>query len=95
MAQSTRVGTGQITVTSNATQILPANQDRLDLTLTKLGAENVFLGCNSSVTTSSGFLFAGTCGSRISIGTAVGASGALFGITVGASVVVSYLELTQ
>lgn len=95
MAQSTVVGTGQITVTSSATQIVPANQNRLDLHITKLGAENVFLGCNSGTTTSSGFLFAGTCGARMPLGSSLGTTGALFGVTVGASVVISYLEITQ
>jgi len=91
MGQSTRIGTGQITVTSNATSIVPANQDRVDLRLIKLGAENVFLGCNNATTTSSGGLFAGTCGTIMRLST----TGAVFGITVGASVVVSYIEITQ
>jgi hypothetical protein len=91
MGQSTRFGAGQITVTSSATQIAAANQDRLTITLTKLNAENVFLGCNNALTTTGGLLFAGTCGATITLAT----TSPIFGITVGASVTVTYGEITQ
>ena len=92
MGQSTRIGTGQKTVTSSATQIVPANENRISLTLTKLDAPNVFFGCNNAVTTSSGALWGGLCGTSVLY---LETTGAIFGITVGASAVVTFCEITQ
>ena len=93
MGQSTRIGTGQITITGSATQVVPANQDRLEVRITKVGvaANDIYLGCNSSVTTSSGHVLPGACGQTLTLTT----TGAVFGITVGGSQVVSFLEITQ
>lgn len=91
MAQSTRIGTGQVTVTSSATQIVPTNENRLDLRITKLEAPNVYLGCDSTTSITSGSVLGGTCGTTIQIQT----TGAVWGVTTGASSAVTYLEITQ
>ena len=91
MAESTRLGTGQVTVTSTATQIVPANQNRQDLRLFKIDVPNVYLGCDNTTSITSGSVFGGTCGATIQLQT----TGAVWGVTTGASSVVSYLEITQ
>ena len=91
MAQSSRLGTGQVSVASTATLIVPANENRLDLRLTKLSVPNVYLGCDASVTITSGAVFAGTCGTTIQLTT----TGAGWGITTGAASSVTFLEITQ
>lgn len=91
MAQSTRLGTGQVTVASTATLIVPANENRIDLRLTKLGVPNVYLGCDNSVTITSGHVFAGTCGTSLQFAT----TGAVYGITTGATSALTFLEITQ
>ena len=87
---STRIGTGQVAVASSATLIAPANENRIELRLYKIDVPNVYLGCNSTVTTT-GSVFAGTCGATITLPT----TGAVWGITTGASVTISFLEITQ
>ena len=91
MAQSSRIGTGQKSVTSSATLIVPANENRLDLRLTKVDAPNVYLGCDSTVTITSGSVFGGACGTTITLAT----TGAVWGVTTGAASVVTFLEVTQ
>lgn len=94
------VNYGSVTLTQNqATQILPANANRVKLYLqVGGGGTTVHLGTDSSVTTSNGFLAAGA-------GYAVDGSGkpvltesgldwqtAVYGYTTLSGVTVSYLE---
>ena len=89
----TRIGTGQITITSAGVQIAPANENRIELRITKVGAgaNDVYLGCNSTISLTSGHVLAGTCGQSITLAT----TGAVWGITPGGNQTVSYLEVTQ
>lgn len=83
-----RIGTWQVTLTSAATQLAPKNQNRISLTLTKHGNQDFFYGCDATVTTSSGAILSGACGSYISIPT----TDSVFGILSGGSLVVSVTE---
>src|SRR5215831_15030513 len=86
--------TGQVTVTGSATQIVPArpgnlNQGRVGIIITNTGATDVYLGADSTVTTSTGDLLMGAKGSYVSIPSLQ----AVWAITGGASQVVTYMEV--
>lgn len=90
---STRIGTGQVTVTAAGVQVVPANENRLEVRITKVGAgaNDVYLGCNSGTTITSGHVLAGTCGQTITLPT----TGAVWAITTAGSQTVSFLEINQ
>jgi hypothetical protein len=80
--------TGQVAVTGTATKIVAANAARSGLIITNLGTTDVWLIENSSGTTSTGDLLVGTKGATKAFTT----TGAVYGITSGASQTVSFLE---
>jgi hypothetical protein len=80
--------TSQVAVTGTATQIVAANAARSGISIENLGTTDVWLGENSAVTTSTGHLLLGTKGASVSFST----TGAVWGITSGASQSVSVLE---
>ena len=89
---SNRVGSGQVSITTVAKQIVPANGARSQLTVTKVGSQDLFLGCDLSTSATSGHQFAGACGTSITL---EGFRGALWGITGAGSTTVTFLEVTQ
>jgi hypothetical protein len=80
--------TGQVAVTGTATLIVAANASRSGIQIENLGTTDVWIGENSSVTTSTGHLLVGTKGASVSFST----TGAIYGITSGASQSVSWLQ---
>jgi hypothetical protein len=80
--------TSQVAVTGTATQIVAANAARSGISIENLGTTDVWLGENNTVTTSTGHLLLGTKGASVSFST----TGAVWGITGGASQSVSVLE---
>ena len=88
MAALDKIATGQVTITTAATQIVAARKERDGVELSKLGSQNLFLGC-STVTAATGHLFAGTCGTTKIYPT----SDAIYGITASGEEVVSFLEI--
>lgn len=89
---SNRFGSGQVSVGATATRIVPANNNREALTLTKIGSQDLYLGCDASVSATSGHQFAGGCGTAITFDNA---RGALWGITGAGSTTVTFLEVTE
>lgn len=87
MFQNYPFTTGQVSVTSAATQIVAKDAARSGITITNLGTTDCYLGENSTVTTGIGHLLPGTKGASVSFST----TGAIYGITGGASQTVSYL----
>lgn len=79
--------TGQVSVLGAATLIVTANASNSGIQITNLGTTDVWLGENSSITTSTGHLLAGSKGSSVSFST----TGNIYGITSGASQSVSFL----
>lgn len=73
---SASFATGQVAVTTSATQIVPARSGRLAVTIILNGAADVFLGV-AGVTTATGVLLLGVKGSSITIPT----QAAVFGIS--------------
>lgn len=69
------LATNQVTVGTSATQIVAARSGRMAVTITMVGAGDVFVGV-SGVTTATGALLLGTKGSSITIPT----QAAVFGI---------------
>lgn len=88
MFQSYPFTTKQVTVTSAATLISVANPSRSGIQIVNLGSNDVFIIENTSGTTSTGHLLPGTKGASISFST----TGAVYGITGGASQNISVLE---
>lgn len=72
---SAAIATSQVTVGTTATQIVPARSGRMAVTITMVGAGDVFVG-PTGVTVANGALLLGTKGSSITIHT----QGAVFGI---------------
>ena len=72
---SASIATSQVSVGTSATQIVPARSGRLAVTITMVGAGDVFLGA-TGVTVANGSLLLGTKGSSVTIPT----QGAVFGI---------------
>ena len=83
-----RIGTYQLTVTTTATRLAPSRRERITLTVVKHGTADLFYGCDTTTTTTSGALLAGTCGSYISLPT----TDALYGIVAAGSLTVSVTE---
>lgn len=69
------LATSQVTVGTSATQIVAARSGRMAVTITMVGAGDVFVGA-AGVTVANGALLLGTKGSSITIPT----QGAVFGI---------------
>ena len=88
MFQNYPFNTNQVSVTNAATLIVAANSSRSGITLTNTGTTDCYIGENANVTTSTGHLLPGTKGASVSFA----ATGAIYGITGGASVTVSYLQ---
>ena len=80
--------TGQVSVTSAATQIVAANSSRSGISIVNLGTTDVYIGENANVTTSTGHLLTGTKGASVNFA----CTGAIYGITGGSSQSVSYLQ---
>jgi hypothetical protein len=80
--------TGQTTVTSAATQIVPTNAARSGIQITNLGTTDVYLIENTSGTTATGHLLLGVKGASVSFST----TSAVYGITGGASQTVTWLQ---
>ncbi len=80
------IATSQVSVDASATQIVPARSGRVAVTITMVGAADVWVGA-SGVTVSTGALLLGTKGSSITIPT----QSAVFGIA-GTAQTVSVLE---
>lgn len=72
---SAAIATSQVTVGTSSTQIVPARSGRMAVTITMVGAGDVFVGV-TGVTVANGALLLGTKGSSITIPT----QGAVFGI---------------
>lgn len=72
---SASIATSQVAVGTTATQIVAARAGRLAVTVTMLGAGDLFLG-TASVTTANGTLLLGTKGSSVTLPT----QAAVFGI---------------
>lgn len=83
---SASIATSQVSVGTSSTQIVAARSGRLAVTITMLGAADVFVGV-TGVTASNGALLLGTKGSSITIPT----QAAVFGIA-GSAQSVSVLE---
>ena len=88
MFQNTPFQTSQKTVANTATQIVAANAARSGIVITNLGTTDVFIIENTNGTTSTGHLLPGTKGASVAFST----TGAIYGITTGASQAVSVLE---
>jgi hypothetical protein len=84
------VRTGSISITTAATKIVDANNNRVRLVLTKNSSQDIYLGCNSTTSSTSTFQFSGSCGTLLSLPL----RGALWGICGAGSSVVTYLEVT-
>lgn len=82
------LATGQITVTTTATQIVSANTDRRALLIVNHGTTDVYIG-TSSVATSDGVLLKGTAGANITVPGTM----AVFGIVSSGTQAVSFIEI--
>jgi hypothetical protein len=80
--------TGQATMNGTASQIVPANSSRSGIVITNLGTVDVYIVENASGTTSTGQLLVGTKGASLAFST----TGAIYGVTSGASQAVSWLQ---
>ena len=81
--------TGQVSITSTATQIIAANNNRMRLLITNLGTTALYLG-GSGVTTATGLLVPGVVGYPV----AIRSTAAVYAITASASQSISFLEET-
>lgn len=68
------LATNQVTVGTSATQIVPARAGRMAVTITMVGAGDIFVG-GPAVTVANGALLLGTKGSSITIPTQAAVSG--------------------
>ena len=91
MAAIDRLGTWQVAVSATAARLAPANKNRRGILFVKHGSDDVFAGCNSGVTTTSGLLFAGTCGRDFTIPT----TSEVWAITAGGTLTISAMDLTD
>lgn len=80
--------TGQVSVGTSATLILPARRNRRSLLIVQHGTNAVYIGNDLSVATTTGVLLTGTAGTGISIPT----TGEVWGIA-GSAQTVSYIEI--
>lgn len=83
-----RIATGQKTVTSTATEIVPSRLGRAGIKITKIGSQDLYIGC-SNVTTTNGELIAGGCGAYLVLPT----TDAVYGIVAAGDIRVSYVEI--
>lgn len=88
MFQYQAIQTGQVAVTGTATQIVPAYSSRSGISIENTGTVDVYIGENANVTVLTGYLLPGTKGASVSFST----TGAVYGITSGASATVAFLE---
>lgn len=79
--------TGQVSITTTATQIVPARETRRTVTITAIGTTDSYLG-GSAVTTATGHLLVGIKGGSITLET----TQAVYAITASGSQAVSYWE---
>lgn len=82
-------GTSQVSVAATATKIVGSNTGRKTVVITNLGTTDIYLGPDSTVTTSTGQLLAGTKGASISIPQ----TGPVYGISSGSAQSVSFMEV--
>ena len=83
-----RLETGQVSVGTSATLILPARKQRRSLLVVQHGTNAVYLGKDENVSTTTGVLLTGTAGSGISIPS----TGEIWGIA-GSAQTVSFVEV--
>ena len=83
-----RLETGQVSVGTSATLILPARRQRRSLLIVQHGTNAVYIGKDENVGTTTGVLLTGTAGAGISIPT----TGEIWGIA-GSAQTVSYIEV--
>ena len=83
-----KLETGQISVGTSATLILPARRQRRSLLIVQHGSNAVYIGKDANVTSTTGVLLAGTAGVGLSIPT----TGEIWGIA-GSAQTVSYIEI--
>ena len=81
--------TKQVTITTSATVIVPANSSRRGVIITNTGTTDVYIGKDNALTTSIGDLLAGVKGAFVSIPT----TSQVYGIVGSGSQVVSYMEV--
>lgn len=80
--------TGQVSVGTGATLILPARSNRRSLLIVQHGTNAVYIGKDNAVLTTTGVLLTGTAGTGISIPV----TGEIWGIA-GSAQTVSYIEI--
>lgn len=80
--------TGQVSVGTSATRILPARSNRRSLLIVQHGANVVYIGKNQEVSSTTGVYLAGTAGAGISIPV----TGEVWGIA-GSAQTVSFIEI--
>jgi len=80
--------TGQVSVGTSATLILPQRTNRRSLLIVQHGTNAVYLGKNRDVLTTTGVLLTGTAGA----GVAIPVTGEVWGIA-GSAQTVSYIEV--
>lgn len=83
-----RLATGQVTLTTAAVQIVAARRERVGVKIVKHGSQDAFVGA-SAVTTGTGVLLAGDCGTFYILPT----TDAVYGTVAAGTLVVSYLEI--
>lgn len=89
MEPTAQFDTGQVSVTSTAVQIVPANPARSAVTIINNGTTAVYIGASSGVTTATGAELVGTAGMQITLPT----TAAVYGIVASTAQVVSFIEL--
>lgn len=80
--------TNQVTVLATSTLIVSGNNGRKAVVITNLGTTAVYIGPNSTVSTTNGQLLPGTVGASISIPQ----TGPVWGIAATGSEAVSFLD---
>lgn len=81
--------TGQVSVATTATLIVPANARRRSVKITQItGTQLVYLGFSPTVSSSTGDYFSATAGSSMTIY----AKGGIYGIAASSAQTVSYME---
>lgn len=80
--------TNQVSVGASATLICANRNARMALTIVNNGSTAVYLGADTNVLTTTGVLLPGTVGASFTFD----GSAAVWGITAGGSVTVSYVE---
>ena len=80
--------TGQVSIGTSATLILPARRNRRSLLVVQHGSNAVYIGADENVTATTGVLLTGTAGVGLSIPT----TGEVWGIA-GSAQTVSFIEI--